>query len=186
MFTRVYLSVMQVMRSCPALACSRLAAGSALVKKTPLRDPGLVLSRYLNIGRGEQEHLVGDSLDAPAQSEDQPCREVDQTLGVTIDHLGQVHDYRSALTEVLSDRTCLIVRARMQGCDPRQIGRLHLADRGPTADPAARGTLGQLRILALIVLDQLGAVFVVVIGELVLVLILEVVVVLNQPEIDRH
>src|ERR1700727_91734 len=102
MVTLVYLSVVPVMLRCPG----RRPAGrwSALVEEAPLRDPGLVLGRNLNIGRRQQEHLVGHPLDAPAQSEDQSGREIDQPLGVAVDHLGQIHDHWSALTEVLSDR----------------------------------------------------------------------------------
>src|SRR5258707_4705371 len=89
----------------PALAASPPGCPSALVEEASLRDPGLVLGRYFDIGRGKQEHLVRNALDAPAQSEDQSRGEIDQTLSVAVDHLREIHDHRSALTEVLSDRT---------------------------------------------------------------------------------
>ena len=58
------------------------------------------------------------------QSEDQACREVDQTLGVTVDHLGQVHDDGDSLAEVFPNGTCFIVGARVQRGDPSKVGRL--------------------------------------------------------------
>jgi hypothetical protein len=62
----------------------------------------------------EQEDLVGDALDAAAQAEDQAGREVDQPLGVDVVHLGEVHDHRRAVAEVLADGARLVVGARVQ------------------------------------------------------------------------
>src|ERR1700743_198010 len=61
----------------------------ALVEEPTLRDASLVLCRHVDVGGREQEDLVGHPLDAPVQSEDQACREVDQTPGVTVDPLRQ-------------------------------------------------------------------------------------------------
>src|SRR5699024_516931 len=54
-------------------------------------------------------------------TEDQTSREVNQTLGVAVDHLGQVHDHRNAFPEVLSDRTRLVVGAWMERGDSREV-----------------------------------------------------------------
>src|SRR6201999_483436 len=94
----------------------------ALVEEPTFRDASLVLCRHVDVGGREQEDLVGHPLDAPVQSEDQACREVDQTLGVTVDHLGQVHDDGDSLAEVFPNGTCFIVGARVQRCDPREVG----------------------------------------------------------------
>src|ERR1035441_335195 len=64
-----------------------VAVRLALVEETPFRDAGLVLGCHLYVGRGQQEDLVGHPLDAPVQPEDQSGREVDETLGVAVDHL---------------------------------------------------------------------------------------------------
>src|ERR1700753_2357884 len=96
----------------------------ALVEEATFRDASLVLCRYVDVGGREQEDLVGHPLDAPVHSEDQACREVDQTLGVAVDHLGQVHDDGDSLAEVFPNGTCFIVGARVQRCDPREVGRL--------------------------------------------------------------
>src|SRR6202012_2522988 len=96
----------------------------ALVEEPTFRDASLVLCRHVDVRRREQEDLFGPPFDAPVQSEDQACREVDQTLGVAADHLGQVHDDGDSLAEVLPNGTCFIVGARMQRRDPREIGRL--------------------------------------------------------------
>src|ERR1700744_1661853 len=96
----------------------------ALVEEPTFRDASLVLCRHVDVRRREQEDLVGHPLDAPVQSEDQACREVDQTLGVAVDHLGQVHDDGDSLAEVFPNGTCFIVGARVPRCDPREVGRL--------------------------------------------------------------
>src|SRR4029077_6346433 len=48
--------------------------------------------------------------------------EVDQTLCVAVDHLGQVHDHRSAFAEVFTNSTRFIVSARMQCRNTGEIG----------------------------------------------------------------
>src|SRR5699024_9417324 len=55
------------------------------------------------------------------QTEDQTSREVNQTLGVAVDHLGQVHDHRNAFPEVFSDRTRLVVGAWMERGDSCKV-----------------------------------------------------------------
>ena len=54
-------------------------------------------------GESRNTLLVTRSM-RPAQAEDQPGREVDQPLGVGVVHLGEVHDHRRAVAEVLADR----------------------------------------------------------------------------------
>src|SRR6201996_9656858 len=96
----------------------------ALVEEATFRDASLVLCRHVDVHGRKQEDLVGHPLDAPMQSEDEACREVDQTLGVAVDHLGQVHDDGGSLAEVFPNGTCFIVGARVQRCDPREVGRV--------------------------------------------------------------
>src|SRR4051794_23503764 len=90
---------------------------SALVEEAALDDACLVLGSDVDVGRREQEDLVGHPLDAPTQTEDQPSREVDQPLGVAVAHLGEVHDDRRAVAEVLADLPRLVVVARVQRGD---------------------------------------------------------------------
>src|SRR5437763_11462040 len=93
---------------------SRGSLWSALVEETALRDPGLVLGGDLNVGRREQEDPVGHPLHRTPQAERESRREVHQTLGVRLRHLGEIHDHRYAVTEVLTDRTCLVIRRGVQ------------------------------------------------------------------------
>src|SRR5579863_1400078 len=163
---------------------------SALVEEAPLRDAGLVLGCHLDISRGQQEHLVGHSFNAPAKPEDQSRREVDQTLCVTIDHLGEIHDHRSALTEMLSDRTRFIVRTRMKCGDPGEVGGLWYRS-GTALHTRVCHVLAYLTVR----LVDLGLIFglqaVIVIGIFVIlligaVLVLVAVVILHEAEVDRH
>src|SRR6266536_2139708 len=92
-----------------------------LVEEPSFRHPRLVLGRDLDVRRRQQEHLVRHPLDAASEAKDQARREVDKALGVAVDHFSQVHDHRSALAEVLPDRTSLIVCPRVQRRDASQI-----------------------------------------------------------------
>src|SRR5204862_7424382 len=73
--------------------------------------------------RREQEDLVGDALDAATQTEDEAGGEVDEPLRVTVVHLGEVHDDRDALSEVLADRARVVVGPRLQRRDPVGLDR---------------------------------------------------------------
>src|SRR5690242_18973944 len=106
--------------SCCVDCHSRLA----MVEKAPFHYPCLVFRGYLDVGGGQQEHLVGHALDAAAQPEDQACGEVNEPLGVAVHHLREIHDHRCAVAEVLTDGTGLIVRTRVQSSDTGQIGCL--------------------------------------------------------------
>ena len=79
----------------------------------------------VDVLRREQEHLVGDPLDAAPAPEDQPCGEVDEPLGFGVVHLGEVHDHRHALTELLTDPAGVVVRARVQRGDPVEVPHGH-------------------------------------------------------------
>src|SRR6266536_2023755 len=175
------------LRRCHCLASTVLLA---LVEDTSLHDTGLVLGGYLDVRRGQQEHLVGHALDAPAQPEDQPGREIDEALRVAVDHLGQVHDHRSALAEVLSDGTGLIVRTGMQGGNPGKIGGLH---RGPV-EPLMGGvavlqadvTMAKVNLLPVPRVQRFTLIVVLVGAVIAVVAIVVAVIVLYEAEIDRH
>src|ERR1035438_2834138 len=169
----------------------RLLERLTLVEEASLGHARLVLGRHLDVGRGQQEHLVRHSLDAPVQPEDQPCGKVDEPLGITVDHLGQVHDHRGALAKVLSDGTSFIVCARVQRRDTGKIsslgGRGHVASwrwltcirdqlraDGTPSRTVAVG-LGVIRLVVLLVFLLIGV-----------VAILVPVVILDKAEVDRH
>src|SRR5712692_4015125 len=179
-----------------SLSLSSRASGQrplALVEKTSLYDTGLVLGGYLDVRWRQQEHLVGHALDAPSQPEDQAGREVDQALRVAVDHLGQVHDHRSAVAEMLPDRTGLIVRTRMQGGNPGQVGGLHHRARLPLlGGPAvlqAGVALAKVSLQPVRRVQHVALVAVLVIlvrAIVVLVAVVVAVIVLYEAEIDRH
>ena len=100
----------------------------ALVEEAAFGDPLLVGCGNRDVRRGQQEHLVGHPLDAAAGGEDQAGGEVDEPLGVRVVHLREVHDHRSAVAVLLPHCARLVVGARVQGRDPRQLG--HHADGG--------------------------------------------------------
>src|ERR1700760_230712 len=164
----------------------------ALVEEATFRDASLVLCRHVDVGGREQEDLVGHPLDAPVQAEDQACREVDQTLGVAVDHLGQVHDDGDSLAEVLPNGTCFIVGARMQRCDPREVGRVADAllayrrrhERTWPAGPV-RARPG-LTVEVLRSVEPLGLLVVLLVLFVRLVPVLVAVFVLHKAEVDRH
>src|SRR6202041_1032112 len=107
----------------PALGTAGAGAERlALVEEASFSYPRLVLRRHLDVGRAQQEHPVCPPGDASVQPEGGACGEVDEPLSVAVDHLRQIHDHRSALAKVLSDRTSFIVRARVQGSDAGEIG----------------------------------------------------------------
>ena len=54
----------------------------------------------------------------PRQTEHEAGREVDQSLGVGVVHVGEVHDHRRALAEALADLLGLVVGARVDRRDP--------------------------------------------------------------------
>src|SRR3954447_10169621 len=148
------------------LGCQRGAvSGSGLVEEAAFADPRLVLGRHVDVLRTEQEHLRRDALDTTAQPERQTRSEVDETLGVGVVHLREVHDDRHPVAEPLADRARLVVGARVQRGDPvglrrRGRGRGRFDDGGDRlpdgelggggadgpaahgADPRATGTCG--------------------------------------------
>src|SRR5215218_6463822 len=120
---RIHSSAMKVHRTTSstiptASTCQRVLA---LVEESTLDDALLVLGGDRDVRRREQEHLVGDALDRATRGKDEPSREVDETLGVGVVHLGEVHDHRRALAEVLADGARLVVGARVQGRDAGQL-----------------------------------------------------------------
>src|ERR1041384_698297 len=78
---------------------------SALVEEPALCDTGLVLRRDIDVSRRQQEHLLCHSLDAPVKTEHKTGGKVDKSLRIGVVHLRQIHDHRSALTEVFPDGT---------------------------------------------------------------------------------
>src|SRR6185437_4890071 len=140
------------------------------------------LRGHLDIRRGEQEDLVGHLIDGPAQAEDQSRREVDETPGVAVDHLGQVHDHRGAFAEVLTDGPGFIVSARVE-C--RDTGELDLPRRG-----RVRRRLGY--VAAVVGAHRRGfhrfRLLVVLVAVLVVcvVTILIAAFVLHEAKVDRH
>src|SRR5215470_11857553 len=176
--------------SCCVVCCERLA----LVEKAPFHYPCLVFRGDLDVGRGQQEHLVGHALDAAVQPEDQACGEVDKALGVAVHHLREVHDHRRTVAEVLTDGTGLIVRSRVQSGDTRQIGCLgQRRGLAVVSVPAGvRTGLGrdELRVMTLGRLGQLvvlvGVLVVLLRAVLTVVAVVVAVVVLYEAEIDRH
>src|SRR4051794_26498321 len=110
------------------------AGDSGLVEETALADPRLVLSRHVDVLRTQQEHLCRDALDATSQPEGETRGEVDQSLGVRVVHLGQVHDDRQTFAEALPDGPRLVVGAWVQGRDAVRLRR-----------GCRRGSRGRLR-----------------------------------------
>src|ERR1700761_9331796 len=158
----------------------------ALVEEPTFRDASLVLCRHVDVRGREQENLVGHPLDAPVQPEDQACREVDEALGVAVDHLGQVHDDGDSLAEVFPNGTCFIVGPRMQRRDPREVGRLTgalLAHRRRQEAVLSRPWL-PVEIIRPVETIRLLLELLVLFVRLVPVLV--AVFVLHEAEVDRH
>ena len=98
-------------------------------------------------GQGNQQlgHVIGESGDAGYGL---AGGEVDQTLGVRLDHVGEVHDHRRAGAERLPDRLGLVVAAGVNRADPGDLGvhragrhhpvHLATADRGHGRAPVRR------------------------------------------------
>ena len=84
------------------------------------------------LGGREQEDLVGHPLDGAPGGEDQAGGEVDETLGVVVVHLAEVHDHGRAVAVVLTDESRLVVVAGVQGGDAAQLGHDSRLDRGRT------------------------------------------------------
>src|ERR1700744_3243824 len=167
----------------------------ALVEEPTFRDASLVLCRHVDVGGREQEDLFGPPFDAPVQSEDQACREVDQTLGVAVDHLGQVHDDGDSLAEVLPNGTCFIVGARMQRCDPREVGRVpgtllarwsRQVRARPTVPAGPAGSRAGLIVELVRSFEPVGLFVVLLVLVVRLVPVLVAVFVLHKAEVDRH
>src|SRR5207248_4861027 len=59
-----------------------------------LLKAALLLGRDLDVGRREQEHLVGDPLHLPAEPVSEPAGEVDQAAGEVAVAALEVHDDR--------------------------------------------------------------------------------------------
>src|SRR4051812_17001146 len=95
---------------------------SALIEEPSFCHTGFVLGGHLDVGWGQQEHLVRNTLDASVQAEYETSREVDETLRVTVDHFGEIHDHRGSLPEVLSDRAGLVVGPGMKRSDTSKVG----------------------------------------------------------------
>src|SRR5919201_6775534 len=74
-----------------------------LVEEAALLQPAPLLCRDLDVARGEQEHLVGDLLDAAVQAEGEPGGEVDQAFGRLAFHPLKVDDHRNVGLELLAD-----------------------------------------------------------------------------------
>src|SRR4030095_7466963 len=89
--------------------------------------------------RREQEHLAGDAFDTATQTKDETSGEVDQPLGVDVRHIGQVHDDRYAITEVLAHDASLVIGAGMNSHDPRHIGRPWVRGESRTGGDCNRG-----------------------------------------------
>src|SRR5271154_544116 len=159
----------------------------ALVKEASFGDPSLVLRGDLDVSRSQQEDLVRHPLDATAKTEDEPGREVDQTLRVTVDHLGQVHDHWCTFTEVLPNGTCFIVGPWMQCCNTGEIGRLRHVLSTPLGGLVATVIFpGRARFRLLGYVCPRCLVFVVVVVLVRVVLGLVAVIVLHEAEVDRH
>src|SRR5690606_31789730 len=58
-----------------------------LVQEAAFSDSGLVLGGHLDVGRGQQEHLVRNTFDGAVQAEDETCRKIDEALRIAVSHL---------------------------------------------------------------------------------------------------
>ena len=73
---------MKIQRNANSVSPMTCTDGSALVEESALGKPLLVLSGDGHVGRGQQEHLVGHTLDAATCGKNEPGREVDEALPV--------------------------------------------------------------------------------------------------------
>src|SRR5690606_7535050 len=115
-----------------------------------------------------------------------------------VDHLGQVHDHRRALPEVLPDGPRLVVGPGVQRSDARKVSGTGLVERYGTPLDGRRGVMVAFAVRGLIGSGKLAAGFVLataalpgvgfLVVELVLVVVavLVVAVVLHKAEVDRH
>src|SRR5690606_15920792 len=101
-------SVARTPNSCCTCVCSALVEEAGVRAVVARRH--VLLAGDLDVLGREQEHLVGDALDRTAEAEDQAGREVDETLGVRIVHVGEVDDDGRARAERLTDDARVVVR----------------------------------------------------------------------------
>ena len=81
------------------------------------------------------------------QGENQSCGEIYEALGIGFAHVGDVHNHRDTVTEVLTNDFGIIVRTRVHGCNLTQFGIL-IPNRRGTFDGSDRSpVLGFLLIL---------------------------------------
>ena len=92
-----------------------------MVEKAILGYLSTGLITEVDVGGRQQEDLARDSLDRAMQTEDQTCGEVDDSLGVGIVHVTQVHDDRDADTKLLADPACVVVGARVDRLDTTEV-----------------------------------------------------------------
>src|SRR4051812_11479996 len=86
---------------------------SGLVEEAAaLQQCGALLRRDLDVARGEQEDLVGDTLHAAVEGVGEAAREVDQPLRELGVRALQVEDHRDALLVLVGDLLCVVEAAR--------------------------------------------------------------------------
>src|SRR5260364_411282 len=86
-----------------------MVSSSRLVEESAASDAGLVLRSDIDVARAQQENLAGHPLDGSAQAKDEAGSEIDETFGVCIVHLSEVHDDRNTFAELLTDGPRLVV-----------------------------------------------------------------------------
>src|SRR5664279_5221551 len=103
---------------------------SALVEEAARGSLGWrhLVGSHFDMRRRQQEHLAGDPLDGAVQTKHQAGSEVDETLGVCVIQIGQVHDHRGALAETLADVLGFVVRSRMDRRDTVQRTDFDITD----------------------------------------------------------
>ena len=90
-----------------------------LIGETTGETPDAVRARVPFVFSGGTEGVLSPhyAVFTAVPSDEQPNG--GKTLGVGVVHVGEVHDDRHALPEVLTDRLGLVVGARVNGRDPR-------------------------------------------------------------------
>src|SRR3954452_2987343 len=90
-------------RGAPGTARCLPNGGLALVEEALLDQPRALLGRYLDVARGEQEHLVGDPLHAPVERIGEAGGKVDQPLREVGVGALEVQDHRDGVLELVRD-----------------------------------------------------------------------------------
>src|SRR6476619_8592295 len=111
-----------------------------LVEEAPLEHPRPVLGRELDVGRRQEEDLVGDPLHPAVERVREPAGEVDQPLGELRVGGLEVQDHGDAVLEAVGELLRVVEAAREDEVDTRRGRPAHGLE---VADAPRRGLWAQ-------------------------------------------